>query len=35
MSAWRLCKIGAVAVNLAVLIGVLITDWPTDEMLTG
>jgi hypothetical protein len=28
-------KIGAIALNLAVLIGVVITDWPTEEMLAG
>lgn len=28
-------KIGAIAVNLAALIGILITDWPTAEMLAG
>jgi hypothetical protein len=28
-------KIGAIAVNVAVLIGILITDWPTEEMLAG
>jgi hypothetical protein len=28
-------KLGAIAVNLAVLIGVLITDWPTAEMLAS
>lgn len=26
-------KIGAIAVNLAVLVGVLFADWPTEEML--
>lgn len=28
-------KVGAIAVNLAALIGILIADWPTEEMLTG
>jgi hypothetical protein len=28
-------KIGAIAVNVAALIGILITDWPTEEMLAG
>ena len=28
-------KIGAIAVNLTVLIGVLISDWPTAEMLAA
>lgn len=28
-------KIGAIAVNVAVLVGVLIADWPTEEMLAG
>jgi hypothetical protein len=28
-------KLGAIAVNLAVLIGVLIADWPTAEMLAS
>jgi hypothetical protein len=27
-------KIGAIAVNAVVLIGILVTDWPTEEMLT-
>jgi hypothetical protein len=28
-------KIGAIAINAVVLIGILITDWPTEEMLAG
>ena len=28
-------KIGAIAVNLAVLVGVLLADWPTEEMLAA
>jgi hypothetical protein len=28
-------KIGAMAVNTVVLVGILITDWPTEEMLTA
>ena len=28
-------KIGAIAVNVAVMVGVLIADWPTEEMLAG
>ena len=27
-------KIGALAVDVAVLVGVLLVDWPTEEMLT-
>ena len=28
-------KVGAIAVNLAVIVGVLFADWPTEEMLNG
>jgi hypothetical protein len=28
-------KIGAIAVDLAVIVGVLFADWPTEEMLNG
>jgi hypothetical protein len=28
-------KVGAIAVNAIALVGILITDWPTEEMLAG
>jgi hypothetical protein len=28
-------KIGAIAINVTAIVGVLITDWPTEEMLAG